>query len=208
MSRPAHPCLVAMYAAAALVAASEARAGDEPRPVLMAPRPPGPANRFIARQQLDAQVAKVDHSRNTLTLKTAVGRVEIVAAPAIPAYYRKGDRVVLELGIFQSAHADPPTRRRAAREGTDPAVLRQQLTAAVTEVDLRTGILTLKSVAGSVKIQLPSAAVAAFERGDVVPVELAVVPAMPVQGSAATDPDSGLRAALAALLFGMFGRNK
>jgi hypothetical protein len=208
MSRPANPSLVAMYTAALLVVAPEARAGDERRPVLKVLTPPDLPSRFIVRQQFDAHVAKVDQSRNTLTLKTAAGTVEIVAAPAIPAYFRRGDRVVLELGIFRSAHADPPTRRRAAREATDPAIVRQRLNAAVTGVDLRTGILTLKSVAGPVKVVLPSGALSAFRRGDVVPVELAVVPAMPVQGSPATDPNSGRRAALVALLFGLFGRNK
>jgi hypothetical protein len=94
MSRSANRYVAGVYAAALLVAATESWAGSEKRPASETRTTPQHGELFIARQQIDAQVAKIDRSRNTLTLKTGAGRVQIEAAPAVPAYFRNGDRVV------------------------------------------------------------------------------------------------------------------
>jgi hypothetical protein len=208
MGRPANPCLAAMYAAAMLFAALEGRAAEEPRSPSKLPQSPQQAKPFIARQQIDAEVVKVDQSGNTLTLKTNAGKLRVQATLAVPAYFKKGDGVLLEVGILSSPHTDPPAQRRAAREGTDPGIVRQYLDAEVARADLKTGVLTLKSVAGTVKIELPSTMITAFRRGEVLPVELMVGPVPPVQASPPTEADGPRRAGLAALLFAIFGKSK
>jgi hypothetical protein len=112
------------------------------------------------------------------------------------------------VSILASPHADPPARRRPAREGQDPAVVRRRLDAEVTRADLKTGVLTLKSVAGPVRVELPAHVVAAFPRGDMVPSELAVIPAPLAPASPPTDQEQVRRTGLAALLFAIFGKNK
>jgi hypothetical protein len=74
-------------------------------------------------------------------------------------------------------HPDSLPQRRAAREGTDPGAVRQPLDARVIRADVNSGVLTLKAAAGPFKVDLPGGLVAAFQRGDMVPIELAVMPA-------------------------------
>jgi uncharacterized protein (UPF0218 family) len=206
MSRLPYRCVAAMCAAALLFATAEAWVGAETRPAPTPPKLPQQARLFTARQQIDAQVAKVDESRNTVTLRTEAGKLQLEAPPTVHAALKKGDRVVLELGILPSAHGGPPARGRPAREGTNPAVIRQQLDAEVAGADLKTGVLTLKSAAGTAQVELPSSVITAFKKGEVVRVELAVIPATNVEPSAATRPERARRAGLAAFLMAIFGK--
>jgi hypothetical protein len=208
MGRPAYRRVAGVYAAALLSAALEAWAADENMPALKRATSPHAAKFLIARQQIDAEVFKIDQSRKSLTLKTNTGKLRLDAAPAVPGYFKKGDRVVLELGILSSAHPDPLPQRRAAREGTDPGVVRQQLAAEVALADAKNGLLTLKTAAGTLNVDLPSGLIVALQRADVVSVELAVTPAPSLQASPLTDPEGGRRAGLAALLLAIFGKNK
>jgi hypothetical protein len=208
MGGPAHRWVATMYAAALLSAALEAWAADENMPALKRATSPHAAKLFIARQQIDAEISTIDQSRKSLTLKTNTGKLRLEAAPAVPGYFKKGDRVVLEVGILSSAHPDPLPQRRAAREGADPGVVRQQLAAEVARADVNSGVLTLKTAAGTLKVDLPSGLIASFQRADVVPVELVVIPAPSVQASPLTDPEGAHRVGLAALLLAIFGKSK
>jgi hypothetical protein len=208
MDGPAHRRVVAMYAAALLSAALEAWAADENMPAFKRTTSPNQAKLFIARQQIDAEIFKIDQSRNSLIVKTNTGKFRLEAAPAVPAYFQKGDRVLLEVGILSSAHPDPLLQRRAAREGTDPGVVRQRLDAHVIRANVNRGVLTLKTAAGTLKIDLPSGLIGAFRRADAVPVELAVIPAPSLQASPLTDPEGVHRVGLAALLLAIFGTHR
>jgi hypothetical protein len=221
MGRGAHGCVVGLYAAALLAAGAEAWAGDQNTPAPKPSRSRPPAKLFIARQRIDAQVTRVDPSRQTLTLRTSAGELRIEAPSAVQSSVKKGDRVILEIGILTSPRpastegatgGAPPARRGPGGEEADPAVVRQQFHAEVAGVDPEAGILTLKSVtvkkvAGTVKVELPSNVVAAFRPGELRPVELAVTPES-VQASVATQPDGPRRAGLAALFFAILGKKR
>jgi hypothetical protein len=208
MGGPTFRRVAAIDAAALLFAALAAWAANETTPAQKRTTSPDQAKLFMVRQQIDAELSTIDQSRKSLTLTTNAGKCRLEAAPAVPAYFKTGDRVVLEVGILASAHPDSLPQRRAAREGTDPGAVRQHLDARVVRADVNSGVLTVKTAAGTLKVDLPSGLIAAFQRADVVPVELAVIPAPSLQASPLTDPEHGRRAGLAALLLAIFGKNK
>jgi hypothetical protein len=73
-------------------------------PAAKPPTSPQPAKLLSTRQHIDAEVAEVDQSHNSLTLKTKSTKFRLEANPAVPADFKKGDRIVLEIGILSSAH--------------------------------------------------------------------------------------------------------
>jgi hypothetical protein len=96
MRRPTHRWVAGIHATALLFAALEAWAADENAPASKAPKSPQQAKLVIARQQIDAEVGKVDQRRNTVTVTTEAGRVQLQARPPVLGAFKKGDRVVLK----------------------------------------------------------------------------------------------------------------
>jgi hypothetical protein len=209
---------VAGLSATALLGAGVAAwAADVDRPVPTPARTPPQAKTFIARQHVEARVTRVDQRRNTLTLETGAGNLHLDATPVARMSVKPGDSVVLQIGILPSprqaragrgARAGPAAQRSPAGEETDQAVVRQQLDAEVAGVDLVTGVVTLKSAAGIMTLELPGRVAAAFRPGEVCPVELAVSPAPRSQPTLTTPSDGSRRAGLAALILSIFGRKR
>jgi hypothetical protein len=86
--------------------------------------------------------------------------------------------------------------------------VRQHLDARVVRADVKSGVLTVKTAAGALKVDLPGGLVATFQRADVVPIELAVMPAPTTGGSPATEQEQVRRMGVAALLFAIFGTHR
>jgi hypothetical protein len=115
MGGPTLRHVAAIYATALLFAAVAAWAADTNTAALKRPTSLDQAKLFIARQQIDAEISTIDQSRNGLTLKTNAGKFRLEAAPAVPAYFKTGDRVVLEVGILASAWPRRSSRNSGAK---------------------------------------------------------------------------------------------
>jgi len=189
----------AMVAVAVLVIATSAAAGPAGNPPAATPagRP------FIVHRQLDATVSKVDRVTGILLLRTDVGRLTLGAPVSATALLRKGDRVIVDVGVLR--HPDPA---RVPREDASPRpLLMRRLPADVTAVQRTLGTVSLKTAAGRLNVDLPLEAVADLRTGDRLLVELSVLP----DSDAAALPrmeEQQRRAGLGALILKLFGAGR
>lgn len=160
--------------------------------------PDPPPSLFVVRRQVDGTITAVDPNATVVEVKTSAGRLTMTARRPSARSLRKGDPVLVELGIL-------PTAPRAlapleGQHGSDTAVARKRLTAHVTRVNVARGTLAFQTSAGPAEMDLPITILKRFQKGDTIPVELAVIPRPP--GAA----DRAEHAGLAALLLSIFGR--
>lgn len=167
------------------------------------PRPDAAAPSFIIHHQLEAEVSQVDRAAGALLLKTDAGRLKLDVPADAAGVLRKGDGVILDVTLIR--HPDPT---RVPRTGPPQhPLLVQQLTAEVTGIQRSVGVVTLRTPAGRLNVDVPAPALAGLKTGDQVPLELALFrdsgsPALPGMERRAT------RAGFAALIYSLFGRPK
>jgi hypothetical protein len=157
---------------------------------------PGPS--FIAHRQIEATVSKVEADAGMLLLKTGAGRLTLDAPAATTSLLRPGDRIVVDVALLR--HPDPARIPRA--DAYRRPLLVRRLPADVAAVQRVVGIVALKTPAGRLDVDLPSAAIADLRTGDRLLLELALLHEPEV--AALPRMETGThRAGLAALLLGI-----
>ncbi|HEV8438512.1 MAG TPA: hypothetical protein VGT40_10490 [Methylomirabilota bacterium] len=187
--------LLSLAALGALVAAVSAADLNGRTPKSSRPEPSN--SLFIVRQQAEGEIAKLDPA-GIVVIKTRSGRLTMAAPQLSAVSAAQGDRVLVEVGILPATSRPTPASSPQARDRSDPAILRQRLQSQVISVDLSKGVLMLQTPSGRVRVDLPSNVLEQFRKGDLVPIELAVI----LQPS----PEKVERAGLAALLLSIFGK--
>jgi hypothetical protein len=156
---------------------------------------------FIVHRQVEAEVSQVDRAAGVLLLKTDAGRLKLQAPADAGGILRKGDRVLVHVTVVR--HPDPA---RIPRSAPPPgALLVRRLAAEVVAIQRSLGIVALRTPAGRLNVDLPSAAIVGLGAGARLPLELALVRDTEGAALARMEKRNG-RAGLAALLLGIFGR--
>jgi hypothetical protein len=153
---------------------------------------------FVVRRLVDGKITALDSNTGVVEVKTAAGKLTMTARQPSAASLRKGDPVLVELGILPSAPRAVPPLGNRGQHGSDAAVVRQRLNAQVTRVNVARGTLTFQTSAGRAETDLPFNILKRFQQGDTIPVELALIP----RGA----PDRAEHVGLAALLLSIFGK--
>jgi hypothetical protein len=158
---------------------------------------------FVVHRQLDAEVGKVDPGADLLLLKTKAGRLKLDAPATVTAGLHKGDRVLVDINVIRHPHPDQVARPQHPGQ----PVLVQQLPAEIVGIQRSVDVVTVRTRAGVLNVDLPSAAIAGLRTGDQLALELAVHLTPETSALSGTDQQRGDRG-LKALFFAIFGRDK